>query len=346
MNRRQLVKTLSLSGMTFSFFKTSWASSFKSTAKPIVLSTWYNQREANIDAWSILSKNGKALDAVEKGVMNAENDMNNCCVGLGGNPDRTGIVTLDACIMNEKFEIGAVGALERIKHPISVARAVMEKSPHVILVGVGAQEFALSHGFSLEDGKLSDHAAKAFEDWKKRNVFDYKNIEKKKVEFITKPDREQEKRKTMKADEFNHDTIGMIAMDGYGNLSGACTTSGMGFKMRGRLGDSPIIGAGLYVDNEVGAATATGHGEEVIRICGSHLVVEFMSQGLSPELACKKAVERILKCTPRKLEDLQIGFIALNKHGEFGAYSLQKGFDYAVKSEELDNKKYESKFLM
>ena len=346
MNRRQLVKTLSLSGMTFSFFRTGWASHLKTTAKPIVLSTWYNQREANIDAWSILSKNGKALDAVEKGVMNAENDINNCCVGLGGNPDRTGIVTLDACIMNEKFEIGAVGALERVKHPISVARAVMEKSPHVMLVGAGAQEFAMAQGFSLEDGKLSDHATKAFEEWKKRNAFDHKNIEKKKLEFITKPDREQEKSKTMKADEFNHDTIGMIALDSFGNLSGACTTSGMGFKMRGRLGDSPIIGAGLYVDNEVGAATATGHGEEVIRICGSHLVVEFMRQGLSPELACKKAVERILKRTPRKLEDLQIGFIALNKHGEFGSYALQKGFDFAVKSEEYDNKKFESKFLM
>jgi N4-(beta-N-acetylglucosaminyl)-L-asparaginase len=135
-------------------------------------------------------------------------------------------------------------------------------------------------------------------------------------------------------------------LDSFGNLSGACTTSGLGFKMRGRLGDSPIIGAGLYVDNQVGAATATGHGEEVIRICGSHLVVEFMRQGLSPELACKKAVERILKRTPRKLEDLQIGFIALNKKGEFGSYALQKGFDFAVKSEEYDNKKFESKFLM
>lgn len=345
MNRRQVLQTLSLSGMTLSFFKTSWAGNLPSTAKPIVLSTWYNQREANMDAWSILSQKGKAIDAVEKGVMNAENDITNCCVGLAGNPDRTGIVTLDACIMNHQYEIGAVGALERIKHPISVARAVMEKSPHVMLVGAGAQEFALIQGFTLEDGNLSDHATKAFEDWKKRNEFDHKNIEKKKVEFITKPDKEQEKNKSMKVDEFNHDTIGMIALDSFGNLSGACTTSGLGFKMRGRLGDSPIIGAGLYVDNQVGAATATGHGEEVIRICGSHLVVEFMRQGLSPELACKKAVERILKRTPRKLEDLQIGFIALNKHGEFGSYALQKGFDFAVKSEELDNKKFDSKFL-
>lgn len=346
MNRRQVIKTLSLSSMTLSIFNTSWANSLKPKRKPIVLSTWYNQREANVDAWTILSQNGSAIDAVEKGVMNAENDIMNCCVGLAGNPDRTGIVTLDACIMNHQFEIGSVGALERIKHPIQVARAIMEKSPHVMLVGSGAQEFALSQGFSLEDSKLSDHATKAYEEWKKRNEFDHKNIEKNKIEFITKPDKEQHREKSMKVDEFNHDTIGMIALDSYGNLSGACTTSGLGFKMRGRLGDSPIIGAGLYVDNEVGAATATGHGEEVIRICGSHLVVEFMRQGLHPELACKKAVERILKRTPRKLEDLQIGFLALNNQGEFGSYSLQRGFDYAVKSADLDNVKYDSKYLM
>jgi len=335
-----------MSGMAFSFFKTSWGQNLSAGFKPIVLSTWYNQREANIDAWSILSQNGTALDAVEKGVMNAENDLNNCCVGLAGNPDRTGIVTLDACIMNHKYEIGAVGALEKIKHPIQVARAIMEKSPHVMLVGAGAQDFALANGFSLESGKLSSHAEKAFEEWKLRNEFDHKNVEKKKVEFLTKPDREQPKGKSMKVDEFNHDTIGMIALDSFGNLSGACTTSGLGFKMRGRLGDSPIIGAGLYVDNEVGAATATGHGEEVIRICGSHMVVEFMRLGLSPELACKKAVERILRRTPRKLEDLQIGFIALNKYGEFGSYALQKGFDFAVKSENHANTKYDSKNLI
>lgn len=346
MNRRQLVKSLSLGGLTFSFFQTAWTRNNALKTKPIVLSTWYNQREANVDAWTILSKNGRAIDAVEIGVKNAESDILNCCVGLAGNPDRTGVVTLDACIMNEKFEIGAVGALERIKHPISVARAVMENSPHVMLVGSGAQEFAIQQGFNLEEQKLSDHAAKAFDDWKKRNSFDHKNVEKNKVEFITKPDRERDTKKPMKVDQFNHDTIGMVALDVYGNLSGACTTSGMGFKMRGRLGDSPIIGAGLYVDNEVGAATATGHGEEVIRICGSHLVVEFMRQGLTPELACKRAVERILKRTPRKLEDLQIGFIALNKYGEFGAYSLQKGFDYAVKSAEYDNTKFDSKYLI
>lgn len=346
MHRRQAIKTITLSSLAFSFIERTFARSGKSVHQPIVLSTWYNQREANTDAWSVLSQNGSALDAVEKGVQNAENDITNCCVGLAGNPDRTGIVTLDACIMDHLNNIGAVAALERIKNPIQIARLVMEKSPHVMLVGDGAQKFALENGFHLESGDLSDHAQKAFEDWKKRNSFDHKNIEKKKVEFITKPDSEQSIPKTKKVDEFNHDTIGMIALDAMGNLSGACTTSGLGFKMRGRVGDSPIIGAGLYVDNEVGAATATGHGEEVIRICGSHLVVEFMRQGLSPELACKKAVERIRDKTPRKLDDLQIGFIALNKRGEFGSYCLQKGFDFAVKSNQYDNTKFDSKFLM
>lgn len=346
MQRRELLKSLAMTGFTIPFSNLFGSTKSKATVKPVVLSTWYNQREANIDAWKILEHNGSAINAVELGVQNAENDLTNCCVGLGGNPDRTGIVTLDACIMNHKNEIGAVGALERIKNPIKVARAVMEKSPHVMLVGQGAQDFAVQQGFQLESGELSDHAQKAFDDWKKRNEFDHKNIEKKKVEFITKPDREQEFKKGMKADEFNHDTIGMIAIDVDGNLSGACTTSGMGFKMRGRLGDSPIIGAGLYVDNEVGAATATGHGEEVIRICGSLLVVEFMRQGLSPEKACKKAVERIKSRTPRKLEDIQIGFIALNKAGEFGGYALQKGFDFGVKSDKLDNVKFDAKYLM
>jgi N4-(beta-N-acetylglucosaminyl)-L-asparaginase len=124
----------------------------------------------------------------------------------------------------------------------------------------------------------------------------------------------------------------MIALDSIGNVSGACTTSGMAFKMHGRVGDSPIIGAGLFVDNEVGAATATGVGEEVVKICGSHTVVELMRQGLSPELACRRAVERMLKKNGAKAKDIQVGFIAINKKGEFGAYALQKGFNYAVQS--------------
>lgn len=286
--------------------------------KPVVISTWDAGLEANKAAWNVLSKGGRALDAVEQGVMVTEASQN-CCVGLGANPDRDGYVTLDACIMDDKFNCGSVAFLERIKHPIAVARRVMEKTPHVMLVGIGAQKFAVSEGFPLEEEKLSPQAKSAYENWLKKS--EYKPV----------PNVE------------NHDTIGMVAMDASGNLSGSCTTSGMGFKMRGRLGDSPIIGAGLFVDNEVGAATATGQGEDVIRMCGTHTVVELMRQGLSPEAACKKAVERIYKIKGSKSKDIQVGFLAINKKGEFGAFAIQKGFTYAVKNsttEKLFNSKH------
>lgn len=276
--------------------------------KPIVLSTWNFGLKANEAAWEVLSKNGKALDAVEAGVKIPEGDPTERSVGYGGRPDRDGRVTLDACIMDENANIGSVACLEFIKHPISVARAVMEKTPHVMLVGDGALQFALSQGF-IKENLLVEESAREWKEWLKTN--NYKpivNIE-------------------------NHDTIGMIALDSNGDLSGACTTSGMAYKMHGRVGDSPIIGAGLYVDNEIGAATATGHGEEVIRISGCHLVVELMRQGKSPEAACKEAVNRVVKLTANRkknLKDIQVGFIALNKKGEFGSYCVQSGFSYAV----------------
>jgi N4-(beta-N-acetylglucosaminyl)-L-asparaginase len=292
---------------------------------PLVLSTWDAGLAANKGAWEILSKGGRSLDAVEAGVMITEASQN-CCVGLGANPDRDGFVTLDACIMDEFSNCGSVAFLERIKHPISVARRVMEKTPHVMLVGSGAQQFAVAEGFPLEEQKLSDEARRAYEDWLKRS--EYKpviNIENRQGHGpYSNPD--------LDGGPNNHDTIGMIAIDAKGNLSGSCTTSGMGFKMRGRLGDSPIIGAGLFVDNEVGAATATGQGEDVIRIAGSHTVVELMRQGLTPTEACKQAVSRILRIKGDKAKAIQIGFIAINKKGEYGGFGLQKGFSFAVKS--------------
>ena len=295
------------------------------TGNPVVISTWEAGLNANKGAWQILGKGGRALDAVEAGVMVTEAEQS-CCVGLGANPDREGIVTLDACIMDEHANCGSVAFLERIKHPISVARRVMEKTPHVMLVGSGAQQFAVAEGFPLEEQKLSNDAKKAYEEWLKKS--EYKpviNIENSKGQGTFAATQ-------LKSGEWNHDTIGMVAMDTHGNLSGSCTTSGMGFKMRGRLGDSPSIGAGLFVDNEVGAVTATGQGEDVIRISGSHTVVELMRQGLSPEAACKKAVERIIKIKGDKAREIQVGFIAINKKGEIGAYCIQKGFNYAVKS--------------
>jgi N4-(beta-N-acetylglucosaminyl)-L-asparaginase len=297
------------------------------TGNPIVISTWDAGLAANAGAWKILGNNGRALDAVEAGVRVTEASIN-CCVGLGANPDRDGFVTLDACIMDEKGNCGSVGFLERIKHPISVARRVMEKTPHVMLVGSGAQQFAVAEGFPLEEQKLSDDAKRAYEQWLKKS--EYKpviNIEN------TRSGGHGPSAPTHLPDgQLNHDTIGMVAMDAAGNLSGSCTTSGMGFKMRGRLGDSPIIGAGLFVDNEVGACTATGQGEDIIRICGTHTVVELMRQGMAPEQACKAAVERIIRIKGEKAKEIQVAFLALNKKGEVGAFAIQKGFSYALKS--------------
>lgn len=320
-SRRDFVKLTALSAAFVSINKSFGKNKYTSVTitRPIVISTWKHGQEANADAWKILSAGGHALDAVEKGVMNTEDDMRNLSVGLGGLPDRDGHVTLDACIMDELANCGSVAFLEHIKHPISVARMVMEKTPHVMLVGEGALKFALDHGFKKEKADRTPESDKAWREWLKKA--EYKPI----VNFE------------------NHDTIGMVAMDANGNLSGACTTSGMAYKLHGRVGDSPIIGAGLFVDNEIGAATATGTGEEVIRICGTHLVVELMRQGRSPENACKEAIERIVKKQPVKSKDLQVGFIALNKNGEHGAYCLQKGFNYAVYSDQIKNEMVDGK---
>lgn len=272
--------------------------------KPLVISTWRHGVPANEAAWRILSRNGSALDAVEAGVMIPEGDPKVRTVGYGGYPDREGRVTLDACIMDKDTNCGSVAFLEHIKHPIAVARKVMEETPHVMLVGEGALQFALEKGFKKEN-LLSPESEKDWQNW-------LKNTEYKPVINIE-----------------NHDTIGMLALDEEGDLAGACTTSGASYKMHGRVGDSPIIGAGLYVDNEVGAATATGWGEAVMRTVGSHLVVELMRQGHAPEKACRLAVERIIK-KHKDVSDLQVGFIALNKQGEYGGYCIHAGFDYAV----------------
>jgi N4-(beta-N-acetylglucosaminyl)-L-asparaginase len=290
---------------------------------PIVISTWDFGKAANAEAWKVLSSGGKALDAVEAGVKVPEADPKNQTVGYGGLPDRDGRVTLDACIMDENYNCGSVMCLEHIKHPISVARKVMEKTPHIVLVGDGALQFALANGFQKEN-LLTPESEKAWKNWLKTSKYEpVMNIENKLYDKQNDP---------MPGGPDNHDTIGMVAMDANGQMSGACTTSGMAFKMRGRVGDSPVIGAGLYVDNEIGAATATGVGEEVIRIVGSFLVVELMRQGFTPEEACKKAVERIISRSPEKSKKLQVGFLALNKKGEYGAYALQKGFSFAVKN--------------
>ena len=340
MQRRKFLQlgSLGLSAFSFSSFIPGRSSA---ASGPIVLSTWDVGIAANQAAWKVLRNGGRALDAVEQGVMVTESAIS-CCVGLGANPDRDGIVTLDACIMDEHANCGGVAGLERIKHPISVARRVMEKTPHVLLVGAGAQQFAVAEGFPLEEQKLSAEAEQAYKNWLQKS--EYKpviNIER------TGGGHGPFAPAQLENGEWNHDTIGMIAMDAQGNLSGSCTTSGMAFKMRGRVGDSPIIGAGLFVDNEVGAATATGQGEDVIRICGTHLVVEFMRQGLSPEEACKKAVQRIIKVKgPEASKQIQVGFIALNKKGEYGGYCIQSGFNYAVCTADDKNVLIDGKYIL
>lgn len=328
-NRRKFIRLSTLSAPLLSVKKV-FTNNTEQT-KPIVVSTWDSGKPVNTEAWKILSSNGRALDAVEAGARWIESTIN-CCVGLGGYPDRDGIVTLDSCIMDEHSNCGGVGGLERILHPVSVARKIMETTPHVLLVGQGAQQFAIENGFSKELLQLSDDAKKAYDEWLKKS--EYKPV----INIENLPGKASKTYNGPFAPNFfadgspNHDTMGLVALDAAGNMSGAVTTSGMAFKIHGRVGDSPIIGAGLFVDNEVGAATSSGVGEEVIRICGTHLVVEFMRQGDSPETACRKAIDRIIKRDMQKAKTLQVGFLALNKKGQYGAYAVQKGFAFSVKS--------------
>ena len=344
MNRRKFLQIGAISAPLLTS-KRSLAHGFDQSIKPIVISTWDSGMPVNAAAWKILAAKGTALDAVEAGARHIE-DKIDCCVGLGGYPDRDGIVTLDSCIMDHNANCGAVAGLERIKHPVSVARKIMEKTPHVILVGAGAQQFALENGFTLESTELSHDAKKAYSEWIKKS--EYKPV----INIENLPAGQADKKQNgpfapnfFEDGSVNHDTMGLLAMDMTGNLSGAVTTSGMAFKLHGRVGDSPIIGAGLFVDNEFGAATSSGTGEEVIRICGTHLVVEFMRQGYSPEMACKKAVERIVKRDKEKAKTLQVGFLAINKKGRYGAYAIQKGFVFSVKSDK-ENMIHPSKYLI
>jgi N4-(beta-N-acetylglucosaminyl)-L-asparaginase len=285
-----------------------------------VASTWDFGVAANQAAWTVLAAGGKALDAVEAGARIPEADLKNHSVGRAGYPDRDGHVSLDASIMDGDGSCGAVAAIEHIAHPISVARRVMEKTPHVLLVGDGALQFALEQGFPKEE-LLTPESERAWHEWMKSAQ--YKPVVDGELRSYGKPG-------AVPGGAGNHDTIGMLALDGHGNLAGACTTSGMAWKLRGRVGDSPIVGAGLYVDGEVGAATSTGVGEEVIRNAGSFLVVELMRQGRTPQQACREAVLRIARRRPAVAREIQVGFLAMNRHGEVGAWALQKGFQYAV----------------
>jgi N4-(beta-N-acetylglucosaminyl)-L-asparaginase len=306
-SRRMLLAlglTLPTSGLKAKIFEQN-ARPFMDGSAMKVISTWPFGIPANARAWELLQNGSTALDAVEQGVKVTEADPQVTSVGYNGSLDRDGRLTLDACIMDHRGMCGSVAGLEHIMHPISVARAIMERTPHVMLVGSGALDFAISQGFPKEN-IVTDDAIARWRNW-------------------------QQSQKAPPITPENHDTIGMLAIDSSGNLSGACTTSGLSYKLPGRVGDSPLIGPGLFVDNEVGAATATGVGEAIIRVVGSFLIVELMRQGMKPKDACKEAVRRIVKIHPKTYPQLQIGFIALRKDGEIGAFGMRNNeFSYSL----------------
>ena len=293
------------------------ADKLKTNNNPIIISTWNFGLPANDIAMEVLLKGGNAMDAAEAGARHAEADSKNSSVGFGGLPDEDGYVTLDACVMDSKGNAGSVAFLQNIQHPVSVARKVMEETKHVMLVGEGARQFAISKGFK-ETNLLTEKSKKEWKAW-------------------------QKERRAMTPHE-THDTLSVLAQDVKGNLAGACTTSGWAYKMHGRVGDSPIIGAGLYVDNEIGSSAATGLGEEVIKTTGSFLVVELMRQGYSPIDACKEVLDRVIKSHNGK-PDFQIGYIALRKDGKVGAACLKWEFEYAIARGE-ENKLYKVKGLI
>ena len=314
MKRRNFIKNASLSGVGIAIGGTLTSCADKTdksedkkiiaasdkASLPMVICTW-NFSNATAKAWETLQNGKSALDAIEHGCRIEEADLKNTTVGNGASPDRDGNVTLDACIMNSKGDCGAVVYMQNVTHAISVARKVMEDTPHVMLAGKGAEQFAYESGFKKEN-LLTASSKKAWEKWKVNS--EYKpiiNIE-------------------------NHDTIGMLAVDKNGDICGGCTTSGLSYKMAGRVGDSPIIGAGLFVDNEIGGAVATGLGEEVAKTVGSFLVVELMRQGKSPQEACEEAIRRIVSKPNSNYKNFQVAYIAVNKKGETGSYSIHKDF--------------------
>ncbi len=317
MKRRNFIKNTGITGATLiaspSLFSNPILNKFNMIKKyPMAVATW-NFQNATKMAGKMLESGATALDAVEKGVMVEEANLKNTTVGNGGAPDRDGNVTVDACIMSPDGNAGAVVYLKEIEHPVSVARKVMEETPHVMLAGEGALQFAIQQGFQKKN-LLTKDSEKAWKEWLEHKEYrPIINIE-------------------------NHDTIGMLCMDEHGDISGACTTSGLSYKINGRVGDSPIIGAGLFLDNEVGGAVGTGMGEAIMKSVGSFLIVELMRNGMSPQEACKEAVMRTVKSHPN-YKDFQVAYVALNKKGEIGSYCIHKGFSYAKfhKGESTDN---------
>jgi N4-(beta-N-acetylglucosaminyl)-L-asparaginase len=314
MNRRKFLKNSTITSMALlSGTAPIKATSLSNNNNEIILATWKPNTKAVAEALRVLRQKQQALDAIEAGIRITEADAEDMSVGYGGLPDRDGNVTLDACIMEGNGKCGSVMFMEKIKHPISVARLVMEKTPHVYLAGDGAYQFAIENGFKSEN-LLSENSKTAYENWLKNGVYDPLETTKKIQELIKN----------------QHDTIGLLVRTTNGEVSGGCSTSGLAYKRRGRVGDSPVIGAGLYADNEAGAATATGIGEEIARVCGAHLIVELMRAGMSPTDACREAVRRIQRWNSGKEKNVQVGFIAVNAQGQYGAYAMHPEFTYVL----------------
>lgn len=324
MKRRNFIKSgsasLALGGLLACEQKTELKQNQHSKAEiPMSIATWGPNVKAVDEAMACLNNGESSLNAVEKGGNVPEGDPKDMSVGFGGRPDRDGVVTLDACIMDWEMNAGSVAFLQGIKHPVSVARRIMEKTPHVMLAGDGALKFAIEEGFEVEE-LFTDAARMEYDEWLVTSEYQPKaNIER-------------------------HDTIGIIAIDSESKIAGACTTSGLAYKMHGRVGDSPIIGAGMYVDNEIGGAVATGVGELVLKTCGSFLIVELMRQGKSPQEACEEGVKRIAKKL-KNFEQFQVGFLAIDKLGNHGAYAIKSGFNYAI-NQGGKTEVYESDFLV
>jgi N4-(beta-N-acetylglucosaminyl)-L-asparaginase len=268
---------------------------------PLVVSTWPFGKASNDATMKILLDGGAILDAVERGIWVTEDAAPDGSVGLGGRPNAAGFVQLDSCIMfGPGHKAGSVAAIEGIRHPISAARRVMENTKHVMLAGEGARVFAIEQG--LDSIPVDDR--EFYEKWR----------QKRSAQRSKKPE--------------GHDTLALLALGTDGTIAGGCTTSGMAGKLPGRVGDSPIIGSGLYVDNDIGAAGATGVGENVMRYCATFMIVEFMRQGLSPHEAIVKTIQRIVQSEGR--DDLHINFVALDKHGRYGAAGTDGGFKFSV----------------
>jgi len=298
---------------------------------PISLSTWKHGFQPNRITYDALQSGKSALDAVELGAQYCESDLTCMSVGRGGLPDATGEVTLDASIMDHAGNCGSVAFVRNYEHVISIARLVMEKTPHVMLAGEGAEQFAAQEGFEKTD-LLTAKAKALWEEWRKQP--DKMHVR------LRRNEEGDNEYVFVRLGEESHDTIGILAMDESGHLAGACTTSGLAFKMRGRVGDSPIIGAGLYVDGAVAAAVATGDGELMMRACSAFSIVEWVRQGIEPNEACEHAIARIRR-DKHLTDDMQCGLMVIRSDGVWAAGGLRSGFQLAAASESESNRMHD-----